>query len=283
MSAHWVLVDWDACLGGGGEGEVFVGRSLGTWELCAIKVSVCLDRQSARGQLAQELDVWRRAAGEGVVGLVAWNLDAPRPFLAFELAHAGTLADEMRELRRQHRVYHPVRALERIREVLVALSHVHARGLVHRDVKPANLLRFGRAIKVTDFGTGHSLEPSGVRAPSALAGEAFVGTRAYAAPEQLAGEAVDERSDLYAVGCILREMLTGVPAQPPGSRQLFGNYPHLLVLPELHQLMLAFLAEHKSGRPASAVAAIHRVDAVLASYAAARRVWRELSLGRSPY
>jgi serine/threonine protein kinase len=278
MSPHWFLVDWGACLGGGGEGEVFMGRSLGTWELCAVKVSVCLDRQSARQQLSQELELWRRAAGDGVVGLVAWNLDAERPFLVFELAHAGTLADEMRELRQQHRVYHPVRALERIREVLGALSHVHARGLVHRDVKPANLLRFGRSIKVTDFGTGQSLGPS-----AAIQTEAFVGTRAYAAPEQLLGEDVDERSDLFAVGCILREMLTGIPAQPPGNRQLFGQYPNLLVLPELHQLLASLLGEHKSARPATAAAAIRRVDAVLASYATARRVWQSLSLGPSPY
>jgi serine/threonine-protein kinase len=278
MSPHWFLVDWGACLGGGGEGEVFMGRSLGSWELCAVKVSVCVDPQSARDQLSQELDLWRRAAGEGVVGLVAWNLDAPRPFLVFELAHAGTLADEMRELRQQQRVYHPVRALERIREVLVALSHVHARGLVHRDVKPANLLRFGHTIKVTDFGTGHSLGPS-----PAIQAEAFVGTRAYAAPEQLLGEEVDERSDLYAVGCILREMLTGAPARPAASRQLFGQYPHLLVLPELHQLLASLLAEHRSERPATAAAALRRVDAVLTSYATARRVWQSLSLGPSPY
>jgi serine/threonine protein kinase len=278
MSSHWFLVDWECCLGAGGEGEVFMGRSLETRRLYAIKVSACTDPAHARVQLSHELDRWRRAAGEGVVGLVAWSLDAPRPFLVFELAHAGTLADEMRGLEQQGRVYHPVRALERIRGLLVALSHVHARGLVHRDVKPANLLRFGRALKLTDFGTGCSLSPSET-APC----EIFAGTRAYAAPEQLRGEGVDHRSDLFAVGCILHEMLTGRPARPTHNQPLVGQYPHALVLPELHYLVASLVAEHKSQRPATATAAIERVDSVLESYAMARRVWQQLGLGPSPY
>src|SRR5512139_937650 len=131
MGPHWFVVDWQRCLGGGGEGEVFLGRNLETWELCAVKVSAYLDVAAAREQLARELERCSRAAGDGVVGLVAWNLEAPRPFLVFELARAGTLADEMGVLRREGRTYHPVQALLRIREVLTALAHVHARGLLH--------------------------------------------------------------------------------------------------------------------------------------------------------
>ena len=281
MSPHWFLVDWDCCVGAGGEGEVFVGRSLGTWELCAVKVSVCIQREEARQQLSRELDRWMRAAhggDEGIVGLVAWNLDAPRPFLVFEFAHAGSLADEMREMRRQGRVYHPARALERVREVLVSLAHVHARGVIHRDVKPGNLLRFGTALKLTDFGTGQSLARS-----VALQTEAFVGTRAYAAPEQLQGEPVDDRSDLFAVGCILHEMLTGTPAKPTSGPRALGRYPNVLVLPELHELLAGLLAEDKWRRPATAADAIRRVDAVLAMYSQARQVWQGLRLGPSPY
>lgn len=278
MASHWFVVDWTSCLGAGGEGEVFLARSLESWELCAVKVSVCLDREDARRQLAQELERWHRAAGEGVVGLVAWNLEAPRPFLVFELAHAGTLADEMRALRKEGRVYHPVRALERVKEVLVALSHVHARGLIHRDVKPANLLRFGSSIKLTDFGTGRTLSRS-----SALETQAFVGTRAYAAPEQVQGEAVDDRSDLYAVGCILHEMLTGRPVAQVAQARVARRYPNPLVLPELDRLLGALLADDKHARPAGAAEALERVEGVLSAYAAVRRVWEGLDLGPSPY
>lgn len=274
---HLFLIDWSCCLGAGGEGEVFLGRSVKSSELFAIKVSTSLDRESARKQLAGELERCNRAAGAGAVGLVAWNLDAERPFLVFELARAGSLADEMRELQDDGRVYHPVRALQRIREVLMALAHVHARGLVHRDVKPANLLRFEQSIKLADFGTGRSLlRPRGDET------QAFVGTRLYAAPEQSRGERVDERADLYAAGCILYEMLTGSLPEPGRNHALEG-YPNLLIIPELDALMRALLHADRRRRPASAADAIRQVDRTLESYARARRVWEHLGLGPSPY
>jgi serine/threonine-protein kinase len=278
MDRQWFVVDWERMVGGGGEGEVFLGRSLDTWDLCAIKVSTSIDRDAAHDQLKIELDRLSRVEGNGVVGLIAWNLDAERPFLVFEFAHAGTLADEMREVRECGRVYHPARAIDRIREVLVSLANVHARGLVHRDVKPANLLRFDEAIKLTDFGTGRSITQ-----PIAMETQAFVGTRMYAAPEQLNGESVDERADLYAVGCILHEMLTGSLPDRSGASVMAGNYPNVLVLPELDQFMASLLAEDKERRPFDALDAVRRVDSIRASYAAARRVWGRLDLGPSPY
>jgi serine/threonine-protein kinase len=277
MTQHWFVVDWNCCLGAGGEGEVFLGRSLESFELCAIKVSTLLDRESAAAQLKSELDRVARVAGDGVVGLVAWNLDAPRPFLVFELAKAGTLADEMKRVCEKEGVYHPTRALERVREVLSALGHVHTHGLVHRDVKPANLLRFGPALKLTDFGTGCSI---GDGATEAVQSQGFVGTRLYASPEQLRGEQVDERSDLYAVGCILHEMLTGVV---PARGQRVRRYPHALILPELDALLASLLDECPECRPCSAVDAARRVDGVLETYRSARQLWMELELGPSPY
>jgi eukaryotic-like serine/threonine-protein kinase len=276
MPRHWFVVDWQCSLGAGGEGEVFLGRSIESWELCAVKVSSLLDRTLARQQLQGELERCSRAAGDGVVGLIAWNLDAPRPFLVFELAHAGTLADEMRELREHGRSYHPVAALRRAREILRALAHLHARGLIHRDVKPANLLRFPEGIKLTDFGAGLSMGKA-----VALESEAFVGTRAYAAPEQLCGAEIDDRSDLYAVGSILHEMLTGALPARRAARRL--SYPNPLVLPELDALLESFLAQDVARRPAGAQAALRQVDSVLESYARARGVWMELRLGPSPY
>jgi serine/threonine-protein kinase len=277
MTKHWFLVDWASCLGAGGEGEVYLARSVTSGELCAVKVSTSLESEVARDQLAQELERWLRAAGDGVVGLVAWNLDVQRPFLVLEFARAGTLADEMAAMRERRQVYHPVRALRRIREVLSALSHVHGRGLVHRDVKPANLLRFGDSIKLTDFGSGRS-----VVSRRELVTEEFVGTRAYAAPEQLRKSRIDIRSDLYAVGCILHEMLTGslptTEAPAPITRS-----PHLLVLPELDLLLSSLLDPCMENRPRDAADAIRRIDAILDSYTSARRVWKRLGLGQSPY
>ncbi len=276
MLRHWFVVDWRSCLGAGGEGEVYLGRCLATGELCAVKVSVFLDREQARAQLAEEPDRCSRVAGDGVVGLIAWNLDAARPFLVFELAHAGTLADEMKRVRRAGRIYHPLRALHQVQKILSALSYVHQRGLIHRDVKPANLLNFKETLKITDFGTGRTISR-----PSMLETEAFVGTRAYAAPEQLAGAAVDERADLYSVGCILHEMLTGrVPERPATDNR---EYPSALVIPELDRLLTTLLADDPKDRPRSAAQAMRRVDAIVELYAAARRTWENLGLGPSPY
>jgi serine/threonine protein kinase len=195
----------------------------------------------------------------------------------FELARAGSLADEMKELKEKGWVYHPVRALQRIREVLVALGHVHTRGLVHRDVKPANLLRFEQGIKIADFGTGRSLLPL-----QAVDPQAFVGTRLYAAPEQSRGERVDQRSDLYGVGCILFEMLTG-SLPTPGRTHSLGGYPNLLIIPELDTLVRALLHPDQARRPSTCAEAIVMLDQTLTSYARARRVWKELGLGPSPY
>jgi serine/threonine-protein kinase len=277
MSEAWFVVDWQSCLGAGGEGEVYLGRSLETWELCAVKVSVQLDPELARQELARELDRYQRAAGDGVVRVVAWNLDATRPFLVFELARAGSLEDELLSLRKQGRVYHPVRALERIREVLCAVANVHDRGLIHRDVKPANLLRFGDQIKVADFGTANTLGRA-----TLADGEPLVGTRNYAAPELAGGESFDPRSDLYAIGCILHEMLTGERPAPSGDARE-TSYPNPLVLPELDDLVRRLLATDPSLRPRDARHALSLVDAALASYRSAREAWTSAGLGPCPY
>jgi serine/threonine protein kinase len=212
------------------------------------------------------------------VGLIAWNLQAERPFLVFELAHGGTLGDEIRSVRGESGTYHPLRALQRIREVLRALSQVHDRGLVHCDVKPANLLRFGDTIKLADFGAGHSLGPA-----AAFRLDTFVGTRRYASPEQIEGTDIDQRTDLYSVGCILHEMLTGEAPEAPMPRAAKPRYPNALVLPELDALLGSLLAGDKTVRPADTREAIDRVDLALRSYESVRRTWTRLGLGPSPY
>jgi len=306
MSKHWFVVDWSCCLGAGGEGEVYLGRSITTGELCAVKVSTSIHPAEASRQLGDELDRCRRAAGGGSVGLIAWNLEPPRPFLVFELAQAGTLADEVRQLRDEGRVYHPVSALERVAEILTSLAKVHGRGVVHRDVKPANLLRFGESFKLTDFGTACSAEPATGRsepkpkpqpergsADAALtellgaselaAPEEFIGTRLYAAPEQLRGDPADQRADLYAVGCILYEMLTGRPPSSAARSRARRRYPNALVLPAVDDLLDRLLAVDPELRPANATEALDELERALLAYDDARAAWQRLALGPSPY
>ncbi|HUR92886.1 MAG TPA: serine/threonine-protein kinase [Gemmatimonadaceae bacterium] len=94
-------------------------------------------------------------------------------------------------------------------DVADALAHAHAQGVIHRDIKPENILLRGGHVFVADFGIARALEPS----PSErLTGTGMsLGTAEYMSPEQAAGDVVDERADIYALGCTLYEMLSGDP------------------------------------------------------------------------
>ena len=118
-----------------------------------------------------------------------------------------------------------------LRDVARALSYAHARGVVHRDIKPDNvLLSHGTAV-VTDFGIVKALSASRTQGGSSTPTQAGVaiGTPTYMAPEQIAGDAgVDARADLYAWGCMAYELLTGAqrtrtPPAPAVSRQTRGR------------------------------------------------------------
>ncbi len=100
-------------------------------------------------------------------------------------------------------------AVQYIAEIADGLSHAHTRGLIHRDIKPANILLSNGHALLADFGIARVLDVSGTQSltDSGLA----LGTAGYMSPEQAAGERVDARSDIYALGCVLYELLAGTP------------------------------------------------------------------------
>lgn len=266
-------IHWNVELGSGGEGTVYLARATNNGRMYAIKIANALRWVDARAALMREYERHQRACGAGVVTLVAWNFDGPTPFLAYELADRGSLADEIANLRRHHKVHHPTGALDRVRSLLVGLSTAHSRGIVHRDVKPSNLVLVNGQLKLTDFGTGRT-----IARPVHLQTTAFVGTAAYAAPEQKrSSAAVDHRADLYSVGVVLYEMLMGErpsvskPLRLPTSR--WGN-----VTPRLELLVLWLLQVDPARRPANAQVAIEWVDMVRAEYAHLSKPYLRLSL-----
>jgi serine/threonine-protein kinase len=109
-------------------------------------------------------------------------------------------------------------ALEITREVAEALSFAHGQDVVHRDIKPENILLEGRHAMVADFGIAKAITTA--TSPNDSSGGMAVGTPYYMSPEQAAGwHSVDGRSDIYALGCVLYEMLAGEPPFSGGTRE----------------------------------------------------------------
>ncbi|RIL01581.1 MAG: hypothetical protein DCC71_17400, partial [Proteobacteria bacterium] len=153
-------------------------------------------------------------------------------------------------------------------QAVAGLGWAHARGVVHRDVKPANLfLTRDRTLKLMDFGVAKIVEEARRRRTW------IGGTPAYMAPEQAAGRAVDARADLYALGATLFELLTGsVPfeasADPPTERGSAPPDPRARAegIPDaLAELVIALLAAERDHRPASAADVAQQLRAIAAA------------------
>ncbi len=167
-------------------------------------------------------------------------------------------------------------AIEIMSGVLNALEYSHKRGLVHRDIKPGNvMLTNSGKIKVMDFGIARALEDSGQTMTST---DAVVGTAQYLSPEQARGETVDTRSDLYSCGCMLFELLTG-RAPFKGDSAVSVAYQHVAempplpssiaadISPELDRMVMKSLAKRPEDRYQDAAAM--RSDMVRAAAGAA--------------
>ncbi|GAA2483946.1 protein kinase domain-containing protein [Streptomyces longisporus] len=150
--------------------------------------------------------------------------DGPRPYLVMEYVQGTTLAEVLRD-----GPLSVAEAIDTACAVLDALGHSHERGIVHRDVKPSNIMLTGPGtVKVLDFGIAKAFTEAATRITGS---GAAIGTPAYLSPEQISGAEIDHRADLYAMGCLLHELLTG---QTPfrGDSPFAVMHQHLYAEPE---------------------------------------------------
>ena len=199
-------------LGYGGMAEVHRGRDSRLNRDVAIKV--------LRADLARDpsfLNRFRReahsAAGLNHPSIVAvydtgedvTHDGTPQPFIVMEYVEGRTLRDIIKSEGRL-----PVRrAMEVVADVCAALDFSHRNGIIHRDIKPANVMITPQgAVKVMDFGIARAVADNSATVTQTAN---VIGTAQYLSPEQARGETVDARSDVYSTGCLLYELVTGVP------------------------------------------------------------------------
>ena len=248
-------------IGRGGMGTVYRATDLVLGRPVAVKVLL--------GQLADSdpLNVERfarearAAAGlshRGVVAVYDAGVDAMTRYIVMELVDGQSLEAILREQGRLD----PDRAAEIVAQVADALAAAHAAGLVHRDIKPANVMvADDGSVKVLDFGIARAMD-----SPTLTQASAVLGTAAYMSPEQALGQRVDERSDIYSLGCVLYALLAGHPPfRGDSAAAILGQHANLEppaladVPPKLHAVVLSMLSKAPGDRPQSAAAVRDRL------------------------
>jgi eukaryotic-like serine/threonine-protein kinase len=188
-------------LGHGGMASVYEARDTGLERAVAVKLLAenLAGDEELRKRFLREARLAARLSHPNVVNVFDAGEDGGRPYIVMELVRGETLAERGRVSPEEARDF----ALQAAR----GLAHAHEAGLVHRDIKPGNLLvRADGTLKIADFGIARAAEATALTKAGTV-----LGTAAYLAPEQALGEDVTPAADVYSLGGVFYELLTGRP------------------------------------------------------------------------
>jgi serine/threonine-protein kinase len=227
-----------------------------------------------RARFAREARIAAGLTHPNVVQVFDVGEEEGRPFIVMEYVEGETLGDELRRERRLQ----PARVIDVARQCGAGLACAHAAGLVHRDIKPQNLLvTADGTVKIADFGVAHALDGTRLTLTGSI-----VGTARYLAPEQTVSTRVTGAADVYALGVVMYELLTGRPPHPGDSlpelvlaKRRESAKPPRALRPEipahLDAAVVACLAAAPDRRPTAAELAEAFTDEPTAVRSATRR------------
>jgi eukaryotic-like serine/threonine-protein kinase len=271
-------------MGEGAMGVVYRGERVQLGRPVAIKFLRGAYASSAEGKRLFQLEALAssRLAHPNCVPVTDFGVEGNEPYLVMDFVHGQPLDLALRaELR-----FAPKRAVSVVRQVLAALAHAHAQGVIHRDVKPENIILtrtegHGEQPRLLDFGLGK------LRGEESVLSGVAPGTPAYLSPELASGERVDERADIYAVGTMLFELLTGQKPfysavlaemlqmhrhQPPPTVKQVA--PELEISEALEAALQRALAKDRNQRFSSAAEFLQAIEATPEGGAVAATHWK---------
>jgi tRNA A-37 threonylcarbamoyl transferase component Bud32 len=267
----------DKPLGKGAMGAVYQGHDPATGQRVAIK-TMALSREfsgdelaDARSRFLREADMAGRLRHPDIVGILDAGEADGLAYIAMELVEGIDLSHHAHP----ERLLTPQQVLRIVARVADALAYAHTRGVTHRDVKPANIMvdMARELVKVMDFGVARVADATRTRTGVVL------GTPTFMSPEQLSGQPIDGRSDLYSLGVALFQLLTGQLPYPTDSMgalmRAIGREPPLPLLSlrpelplELGDIVALALQKHPATRYASGQHMADDLRAVLRSLSA---------------
>jgi len=212
-------------IGQGGMATVYLARDTKHDREVAVKLlKPEIGALLGAGRFLHEIKLTSRLQHPHILPLYDSGEADNRIFYVMPFVEGDSLRDR---LRREHRLPVDV-ALTIVREIADALAYAHSHGVIHRDIKPENILLSAGHALVSDFGIARAISKSGGEKWETLTSSGVVvGTPAYMSPEQAAGDmTIDGRSDIYSLGCVLYEMLVGVPPfiGPDGELKLVRRF-----------------------------------------------------------